>query len=976
MYWRVEVKDKEGVFNSVSESLKGEIKDFGFGEAEDVRIKSVFFLIGSVSKPEAERIASELLIDVVTQEYRLYRDDETPVIPEGFTALQILYKPGVMDPVEDSTLKGIKDLGITSVTAVRTAKKYLFKGAISRKALLIIAEKLLYNKLIQLVLSEEDHRLYDFSGLPDYKFNLTTVDLLDASDKELIRLSSHGQLYLNISEMKAIQGYFKKLKRNPTDLELETIAQTWSEHCVHKTFRGFIDYKEKASGKKGPERSSKKLGNLKIRNLLKSTIMKATSKLDKPYCVSVFKDNSGIIKFDEKYHVCFKVETHNHPSALEPYGGANTGIGGVIRDPMGSGLGAKPILNTDVFCFGPLDLAADKVPAGALHPKRVARGVVSGVRDYGNRMGIPTANGAVLFDERFIGNPLVYCGTVGIMPRDKAFKKVERGDLIVVVGGKTGRDGIHGATFSSGELTHESETISSGAVQIGNAITEKKTLDVLLKCRDKNLYDSITDCGAGGLSSAVGEMGEVLGARVQLELVPLKYHGLTYTEIWISESQERMVLAVKKDKAKELLEAFAKEDVEATVIGEFTNTKKLELFYGAHQVCSLDMDFLHQGLPKITKKALWIKPQSHPKIGPVRKKDQTQNLIKLLSAPDIASKEWVIRQYDHEVQGGTVIKPLVGIANDGPSDAAVIKPRFDSMRGLAVSCGINFNYGDLDPYWMAAGNIDEALRQIIAVGGSIKNAAILDNFCWGNPDKPDRLGGLVRAAFGCYDASMGFRVPFISGKDSFYNEFTVKNRTISIPGTLLISAIAIVDDVSRSVTMDLKAEDNLLYIVGETFEELGGSHYMKILNKRSGVVPQVDFKKARYSMDALSLATQKGLVRSMHDCSEGGIAVALAEMCFAGGLGANIFLSDLPYRGKEKRDDFVLFSESHSRFIVEVERSRQKAFEKAMGKAANKLIGCVTGSKELKIFGLDGKVCVEADLSSLKEAWQKTLRSF
>ena len=984
MYWRVEVKDKEGVYNCVCESLKSEIKNLKVGEIEDIRIRYIYFLVGSLSPQEARRIAEELFIDSVIQEYKLFTQDQTPLIPEGYTPIQIIYKPGVMDPVEESSLKAIRDLGITSVSAVRTAKKYLFKGNISKDALFKIAEKLLYNRLIQSILPQEERHLYDFSSFPDYQFHLKVVDILGAGDKELSKISSEGQLYLNLTEMRRIQTYYKRLKRNPTDCELETIAQTWSEHCVHKTFRGIIDYKEKLGRRNPAVRFTKKLGNKRIRNLLKSTIMKATQELKKPYCVSVFKDNSGIIKFDERFNLCFKVETHNHPSALEPYGGANTGIGGVIRDPMGTGLGAKPILNTDVFCFGPLDYPASKLPQGTLHPRRVMKGVVSGVRDYGNRMGIPTANGAVLFDERFVGNPLVYCGTVGILPKDKSFKKVQTGDAIVLVGGRTGRDGIHGATFSSGELTHESEDVSSGAVQIGNAITEKKMLDVLLKVRDRDLYDAITDCGAGGLSSAVGEMGKDLGARVDLAAVPLKYHGLTYTEIWISEAQERMVLAVKKHCVKELLEAFKNEDVEATVIGEFTNTKKLELYYQSERVCLLDMDFLHEGLPQITKKAVWIEPSwKKERFRP--KKDFSGILLKLLAHPNIASKEWVIRQYDHEVQGATILKPLVGEANDGPSDACVIKPCFDSNKGFAVSNGINFKYGDLDPYWMAASCVDEALRQVIAAGASLKGAAILDNFCWGNPDKPDRLGSLVRAAFGCYDAAKGFGVPFISGKDSLYNEFsaaggsasggTVKNKTISIPGTLLISAIAVMEDVAHVLSMDLKKPGNLLYMVGETFQELGSSHYYEILKVKGGVVPKVNFKKAKVLMDKLSIAAAKGFVKSIHDCSEGGLAVAVAEMSFAANLGVNVFLGDVSYQGKEQRNDFILFSESNSRFIVEVERIHQKAFEKAMKNTVLGLIGCTQESKELKIFGLKGDLCLQATLKDLKDAWQGTLRT-
>ncbi len=974
MVWRVEVRDKEGVFNGQVEGFKAEIHSLGLGPVEDIRTANVYFLIGEATEEQARAIAGSLLIDAVTQEYQLYSQQQTPFIPEKYQSLQIMYKPGVMDPVEESTLKGIRDLGIGSVASVHTAKRYFFKGTLERPDLLKIAEKLLYNKLIQFVLPEEEHHLYDFSRLPDYAFKRKTVPLLSADDRGLERLSREGQLYLNLDEMRQIRSYFKKLKRDPSDIELETIAQTWSEHCVHKTFRGTVAYREKLGKKYPGERMVKKIGSKTIPNLLKATVMKATFELKKPYCVSVFKDNSGIIKFDDEHNVCFKVETHNHPSALEPYGGANTGIGGVIRDPMGTGLGAKPILNTDVFCFGPLDYPAQKLPQGALHPRRVMRGVVSGVRDYGNRMGIPTANGAVLFDERFVGNPLVYCGTVGILPKDKSFKKVARGDVVVVVGGRTGRDGIHGATFSSGELTHESETASSGAVQIGNAITEKKMLDVLLKARDKGLYDAITDCGAGGLSSAVGEMGSELGARVDLDKVPLKYHGLTYTEIWISEAQERMVLAVKKEKVSEFLEAFRREDVEATVIGEFTGTKKLELFYQGERVCVLDMDFLHEGLPKIVKSAVWVKPASRQKRFRAAK-DLTVSLLRLLSAPNIASKEWVIRQYDHEVQGATVIKPLVGAHNDGPSDAAVIKPRFDSLKGLAVANGINFKYGDLDPYWMAAGCIDEALRQLVSVGASLKEAAVLDNFCWGNPDKPDRLGALVRAAYGCYDGAKAFGVPFISGKDSFYNEFSTGKKTISIPGTLLISAIAVMEDVSKAVTMDLKKPGDLLYIVGATYPELGGSHYHEALGVRGGFVPKVDFKKARASFEALSKAARLGLVAAIHDCSEGGLAVAAAEMAFAGALGVNLFLSDVPYTGAPKREDFILFSESHSRLIVEVDRRHQKAFEKALGKTAFGLIGCVAENQEFKAFGFDGKACVDTSLAALKEAWQGPLRT-
>jgi phosphoribosylformylglycinamidine synthase len=976
MQYKIEIKDKAGIFDSVGEGIKKDILDLGITGVEKVSFCQVFTVEGDIPLSQMEKICEELLVDKVAQSYAINPQSQSS--SNRFrVAVEVAYNPGVMDPVEESTVKGIRDLGIEGVASVKTAKKYFIEGRISDTQLKTICAKLLYNKLIQHIVgpAKEGGRLRD-SG---YQFNLINVGLLKADDRQLLRLSSQGQLFLNLTEMRAIKDYFKKLGRNPTDCELETIAQTWSEHCYHKTFRGKIKYTEKAEG----QRQKVKL----INNLLKSTIMKVTRELKKTWCVSVFKDNSGVIKFDDKHNICFKVETHNHPSALEPFGGANTGIGGVIRDPMGTGLGAKPILNTDVFCFASPEYRFSKLPVGTLHPKRVMKGVVSGVRDYGNKMGIPTVNGAVLFHDGFVGNPLVYCGTVGIMPEDKSFKKVNTGDLVVVVGGRTGRDGIHGATFSSGELTHESEKVSSGAVQIGNPIQEKKMLDVILKARDKNLYSAITDCGAGGLSSAVGEMGAEIGARVELDKVPLKYTGLSYMEIWISESQERMVLSVPPQKAEELVKLFAFENVEATVIGEFTDTRKLELYYKGNLVCELGMGFLHEGHPNITKEAVFTqKKHREPKINCA--KDQTKNLLKLLSHYDIASKEWVIRQYDHEVQGGSVLKPLQGIVNDGPGDASINKPLLGSDKGIIVSNGINFRFGFIDPYWMAASCIDEALRQIISVGGSLKQVAILDNFCWGNPDKPDRLGGLVRAAYGCYDAAKGFGVPFISGKDSLYNEYTVNGKSLSIPGTILISAIAVMDDIKNAVSMYAKRPDDLVYIVGETLEEMGGSHYYDLFNAIGNSVPRVDVKKARNIFSQLVKAGESGLVRAMHDCSDGGLAVACAEMSFAGGLGMELFLTEVPYQGQRLkvkgqrskaksqslRNDFILFSESNSRFIVEVERRKQKDFEKLLKNIPFGLIGCVSKGKAFNIYGLDSQPCVKTDIWTLKEAWLKPLR--
>ncbi|HTY45953.1 MAG TPA: phosphoribosylformylglycinamidine synthase subunit PurL [Patescibacteria group bacterium] len=965
MVWKIEIKDKQGIFDSVGEGIKKDILDLGIKTVQEVRFAQVYLLEGDLSGDQLKKICEELITDNIVQEYAVNPRLE----PSGRAAkeqvVEVAYNPGVMDPAEESVRKGIKDLGIEGAVRVRTAKKYFIRGSLTASQLATISEKLLYNKLIQHIVKDAGYAPFG-AQQPAYVFKLITVELLNASAAQLAKISRQGQLFLNAAEMMQIKAHFRKLGRNPTDCELETIAQTWSEHCWHKTFRGKIDYREKLFRSK-PRR-------LKIDNLLKSTVMQVTRQLNKPWCVSVFKDNSGVIAFDDRHNVCFKVETHNHPSALEPFGGANTGIGGVIRDPLGTGLGAKPILNTDVFCFGLPDYPFSKLPKGTLHPKRIMKGVVSGVRDYGNKMGIPTVNGAVLFHERFTGNPLVYCGTVGIMPKDKSFKQARTGDLVVVVGGRTGRDGIHGATFSSGELTHESETISSGAVQIGNPIQEKKMLDTILQARDQNLYSAITDCGAGGLSSAVGEMGEGLGAQVCLEKVPLKYQGLSYTEIWISESQERMVLAVPAQNIERLLEVFAAENVEATVIGEFTSDKRLKLLYNGNPVCDLDMRFLHHGLPQTEKKAVFI--QAHHQEPKDRSaKNLTPALLRLLSHYDICSKEWIIRQYDHEVQGGSVLKPLVGCANDGPSDASIVRPLPDSDKGLIIANGINFRFGFIDPYWMAAGCIDEVLRQIIASGGSLQEVAILDNFCWGNPDKPDRLGGVVRAAYGCYDIAKAFGVPFISGKDSFYNEYTVKHNSIAIPGTLLISGMAVMEDVGKAVSMYAKKEGDLVYVVGQTFNELGGSHYYDILGFTGNSVPRVDPKQAKHTFNALSRACGQRLVKAMHDCSEGGIAVAAAEMAFSGGLGMELFISEVPYKDNQAgRNECVLFSESHSRFIVSIDKKAQKAFEAMLKGVAFGLVGCVSHDKEFKVYGLDGKPCIKAGIDELKRHWQETLR--
>jgi len=946
--YRIEVWVKEGFADPRSEGLQKDILDLGIRTVERVRYVTVYLLEGKLTDKELQSVCRELLADPIVEEYATV---ETPA-PEGARLVEVAYNPGVMDPVEESVKKGIRDLGINGITAVRTAKKYLLWGNVPDDTVKSIADKLLVNSVVQHIVA---HKEAVALRSATYKFKLDKIDIAAMNDKALLDLSKN-RFWLTVQEMRIIQDYFKELGRQPTDVELETLAQTWSEHCCHKTFKSKI-----------------KLGRKTIDNLMKSTVMKATRELNKPWCLSVFKDNAGVIDFDGRYAVCFKVETHNHPSAVEPYGGAATGIGGVIRDPLGTGLGAKPILNTDVFCFGPPDMKHEDLPKGVLHPRRIFKGVRAGVADYGNRMGIPTSNGSIFFDERYVGNPLVYCGTVGIMPANMSQKGQQKpGDLVVLVGGKTGRDGIHGVTFASGELDKQSETLSSSSVQIGNAIVEKKALDAILQARDQGLYVRITDVGGGGLSSAVGEMGEDTGVRVNLEKVPLKYAGLSYMEIWVSESQERMILAVPPENIDRFLAICEKEDAIATVIGEFTNNKRLELYYDGNLVCDLDMAFLHNGLPQLERVAVWEAPKN-PEPDFEMPPDLTEDLKKILGSWNVCSKEWVIRQYDHEVQGTSVLKPLVGVTDDGPGDAAVIRPLADSDKGLIVSNGINPKYGDIDPYWMAASAIDEALRQIIAVGGSLDRAALLDNFCWGNPEKPDRLGALVRAAQACYDIAKVYGAPFVSGKDSLFNEYDTEKGSICIPHTLLVSAMAVMDDIKQAITMDCKQAGNLIYIVGATYKELGGSHYYAVNGYAGNQAPQVRPETGRTLMNALSSAMQKGLVKSCHDLSEGGIGVAAAEMAFAGGLGIALNLKNVPLGEPIDRDDYVLFSESNSRFLVEVAPADKQAFESAMSGTDFAEIGRVMKDKKLEVTGRKG-IILAADIADLKEAWQQPLR--
>ena len=970
--WEVEVHWREACgADPRAVELQGQLADLLDGCDGGIKVSSLFYLRGEGLDQDQVALAAEhLLSDSVTQECELRDLGDGERLPDpqadgdvGHVAT-VRKKTGVMEPVEESLLKGLDDLGLSGLS-VRLALRVRFQISLAEEQLDLVGEKVLSNPAIEDVFWDETEVPSPFIAAAPYEFSLGEVELSGIDDEGLVQLSIDGQLSLNLDEMRTIRDHFETQGRPATDIELETIAQTWSEHCCHKTLTARIEHE-------GPDGEK-----FTYENLLKDTIARATRELmereETPFCLSVFKDNAGVVAFDDEYGISFKVETHNHPSAIEPYGGAGTGIGGVLRDTLGTGLGAKPIVNTDVFCFGPPDLPMDELPAGALHPLRVLRGVVSGVRDYGNRMGIPTASGALYFDERYIGNPLVYCGSIGLIPRGMVEKVVHPGDRVVALGGRTGRDGIHGATFSSVELTEESETVSSGAVQIGNAITEKKFLDVLIKARDLGLYRSVTDCGAGGFSSAVGEMGEETGARVDLEKIPLKYEGLSYWEIWISEAQERMVFAVAPEKYAEFEALAESEGVECTDIGEFTGNGKLELFYEGNQVCDLGVDFLFNGRPPAHFSSVFRKPEVEA-AEPHGGLSAAALLREILAAPNVASKEWVIRQYDHEVQGRSIIKPLQGPAADGPGDGVVFTPRYDSLRGIAIGCGMNPRYGDIDPYRMAVSAVDEAVRNIVACGGNPSKTAILDNFCWGNTARPETLGSLVEASRGCYDAAMALGTPFVSGKDSLNNEFRTASGTLSIPPSLLISSLSMVEDVSCSVTMDLKESGNLLVLVGETRAEMGGSHYAKFAGG-GGDVPCLP-PEASQIHQAMHGAIQQRLVRSCHDLSEGGLAVAAAEMAFSGGLGAKIQLDKLPVSAEGGGLDDLqgLFSESNCRYLVEVSQENKDALLALFDGLPAAVVGETCEDGVLEVTGKDGAgEILSESIEELRTIWKEPL---
>ncbi len=926
----------------------------------------VYLIEAKLTDAQLDQIVNGLLANPVVERAVLGASG-----PRG-SLVEIHPLPGVMAPPAQSVSDAI--FALTGVRAtVSTGDRYDLIGLSEAKAQ-NLATQLLANPVVAGVHAVPFHP----AQLPHghaHDFKLAHVNIRSLDDAALEILSREGHLFLSLEEMRAIKDHYIALDREPTDIELETLAQTWSEHCVHKTLKSTVHYTGDPTADVLPTtRPGHTLhddGSYTIDNLLKSTVAAATFELideGLDWTLSVFVDNAGIIRFDDEHAVCIKVETHNHPSALAPYGGAATGIGGCIRDIIGTGLAAKPIASTDVFCVAHPEM--DGVPAGCLEPRQILTEVVGGVRDYGNRMGIPTINGAVSFDNRYVGNPLVYCGCIGIMPIDLISGDAAPGDRIIALGGKTGRDGIHGATFSSAELTDTHADEFSHAVQIGNAIEEKRTLDAILRARDYDggpLYRSITDCGAGGFSSAVGEMGEQVGASVNLEQAPLKYAGLSYTEIWISEAQERMVLAVPQENIAALQQICDEEHVELADLGHFgvsdpdSGQAQLVLNYNGTVVGQLPMAFMHDGIPTPTRKAVWTTPERST--ATPKNTTMKDSLLELLAHPNIASKHWIVRQYDHEVQGNTVIKPLVGPRGIGPGDASVVEPVPGSGQGLSVGCGLATGLAD-DPYLMTLTAIDECMRNLVCVGTDPSRVAILDNFCWPSCKKAENMGSLVRAAQACYDGAKAYKTPFVSGKDSLNNQFTTEGgETIEIPATLLITGMGIVNELDQCVTSDAKTAGNALVLVGQLQGKLGGSHAELLGIVGTGELPKLDLEIGPKTAHAVHQLIKRGLVLSAHDVSDGGVLVSVAEMLIAG----NSSERPIGFVGDGQMNAEFAYDESPSCYVLEVREDDIGKLGAILGEIPMRKLGTLDDSGTLSWDGLS------ASVEELTTAWRSTL---
>ncbi len=886
-------------------------------------------LAGAVCVADVIHVAGELGGD---QRDRLTAALADPLLqtaswdPPESDGIEVTLLPGVTDTAADAVLHAADQLGI-ELTSAATARRIEFADEVETG----LADEVVRRVVANPVIERWGHGLVEPPVLDEAPGHADAelIVIRGLDDEALLALNVDRSLYLDLEELRVIRDEFERLGRDITDVEIETLAQTWSEHCAHKTFRAIIDT---TGGPDGPAEVTPLLAQLRA----------CTDSIDAPFVRSSFVGNAGVIEFTEGTTIALKAETHNHPSAVEPFGGANTGVGGVIRDVLG--IAHRPIAVTDILCFGPADLALADLPDGALHPRRIREGVIDGVADYGNKIGLPTVAGAVLYDPAYTTNPLVFAGCIGTAPSRALHDGPFPGDRIVVLGGATGRDGIRGATFSSATMDATTGEVAGASVQIGDPIVEKLLIDALIGAED--LYSAITDCGAGGLSSAIGEMAEGVGADVDLDLVPRKYPGLDPWEVWLSEAQERMVIAVPPDQLDAVHARCDRVGVQLADVGVFTGDGQLIVRHQGHVVVDIGTEFLHDGRPQRRMPAELPTPNRSDHSGRTVD-DPAATLLALLAHPNIASKADTIHRYDHEILGATVVRPLVGASADGPADGVVLADPGD-QEGIAIGIGVNPWYGLHDPEAMAFAAIDEAIRNVVAVGADPDRVALLDNFSWGDPRRPSTLGELVAAVDGCCAAARMYGAPFVSGKDSLNNEYVGSDgERHAVPPTLVITAVAHVPDVDQCVTPDLAEAGNVLILIGQTGTEFAGSHLDLVRGapRNAGVAPAPD-PDAPETYRHLHAAMRAGLVVACHDLSEGGLAVAVAEMCIAGRLGARV--DALPH------DDLVtaLFSESSGRLIVEVRPRSVDAFMKIMDRSAARL-GVVTDDALLSIRGVE-----------------------
>ena len=1033
--YRIEVRNK-GSGGPRIEALQADVRALGMGTLRSARQIALYFVEGEIAPEEMSLLGLFLFSDPVEQEFRwevigkgqaqgqrqaieaggartgntganvrasiagLASKEIAKTGTSSLRVVEICRKPGVTDPVAIEIVRAAQELGVKGLKRAATGVRWELEADwLDEQSVVRITRLLLANPVIE---------RWDFGEIkpvfPQKRAKpvpVETYDIAAMDDAALIALSGERRLALDLEEMCAIRTWFAGAGRAATDVELEMIAQTWSEHCVHKTFKANVEVrgefwqKDKALGAAGKLESAapqKTLYPPVVHGIFSNYIKKTTEEIAAPWVRSAFVDNAGIVSFDGQWDISFKVETHNHPSAIEPFGGANTGVGGVIRDIMG--VSARPIAVTDILCFGPPDMPEQELPQGSLHPRMIARGVVAGVEDYGNKMGIPTVNGAIHFHPGYAANPLVYCGCVGLAPAGVHRHEPRAGDRVIVLGGRTGRDGIRGATFSSMRMDGSTGEVAGASVQIGDPIVQKRALDVLLAARDAGLYNAVTDCGAGGLSSAVGEMASELGADIELEKIGTKYPGLAPWEIWLSEAQERMVLAVPQESVAAFAELCSRFGSEFWDIGSFRDDGRLVIRMHGDIVLDLPMEFVHKGIPQ---KRLVAE-------APVEKRGQTPSLPQKVEKRGQTlffknvSRERIVRRYDHEVQGGTVVKPFAGPEGDAPQDAAVLKPQgTNGAWGIALSNALRPDYAEIDPYRAAWAVVDEAVRNAVAVGSDPERIAILDNFCLGDPNDPAVMWALLESARGLRDAALAFGTPIISGKDSFYNEYSgLDGRRHAVPPSLLVSALGFVPDVSKVVTSFLKSPGDSIWLVGRfkpSFldrgtvgaeawgTELGGT---KVGGTEAGLdaVPEVDLG-ARAVYKALFEAMQAGEVAAAHDLSEGGLTLALAEMCMGGRKGADIVLPPSqgpagiaatedeasPLGAHEMPDDLLLYGESAGCLLVEVIAGQDKAFGRRFREGQAFRIGAVLQMPVMRIRDGDREI-LSASIFDMLKAWK------